>query len=96
LAAEPTSNGELQHPPATVAHAAAIAPRRRLLLSLPLPRSPVVAAAGGLTAGAVVLAVVRAVRVRRSLRIGRGRRRDLQRSVVATRSFLVDVHLLGR
>jgi len=57
----------------------------------------VVAAAGGVLAGAATVAAVRAVsaagsRARVPRRLGR-RRRD---NVVASRSFLVDVHLLGR
>ena len=58
--------------------------------------SAVAAAAGGLVAGAATVAVVRATRgssgrkpVKRS---GRGQR---PQRVVASRSFLVDVHLLG-
>ena len=59
--------------------------------------SAVAAAAGGLVAGAATVAVVRATRggssgrkpVKRS---GRGQR---PQKVVASRSFLVDVHLLG-
>lgn len=59
--------------------------------------SAVVAAAGGLVAGAATVAAVRATRggsggrkpVKRS---GRGQR---PQKVVASRSFLVDVHLLG-
>jgi len=52
--------------------------------------------ASGVTAGAVMVALVRAIRGRRRARIGRRRRRELRRTVVGTRSFLVDVHLLGR
>jgi hypothetical protein len=51
-------------------------------------------AAGGVTAGAVIVAIARAIRGRRR-RFGR-RRGELRRTVVGTRSFLVDVHLLGR
>jgi hypothetical protein len=61
-------------------------------------RSAAIAAAGGVLAGAATVAAVRAVssaasrpRVPRRL----GRRRDRQ-NVIASRSFLVDVHLLGR
>jgi hypothetical protein len=61
-------------------------------------RSAALAAAGGVLAGAATVAAVRAVsaagtkgRAPRRL----GRRRD-RRDVVASRSFLVDVHLLGR
>ena len=65
----------------------------------PEVKSAAIAAAGGVLAGAATVAAVRAVtgaatktRARRSLA---GRRRDRQ-NVVASRSFLVDVHLLGR
>jgi hypothetical protein len=60
-------------------------------------RSAAIAAAGGVLAGAATVAAVRAVsaagsRTRSPRRFSR--RRD--RNVVASRSFLVDVHLLGR
>ncbi len=48
-------------------------------------------AATGFAAGIATIAVVRRRRVRRA---ARGRRRALGR-VVASRSFLVDVHMLG-
>lgn len=90
-------NGELEQAPVPVARdARALVPRRRLLLALPLPRTPVAVAAGGLTATAAVVAIVRALRHRRLVKVGRRRRKEIQRSVLATRSFLVDVHLLGR
>jgi hypothetical protein len=62
-------------------------------------RSAAIAAAGGVLAGAATVAAVRAVSAagskahspRRLVR----RRRD-RPNVVASRSFLVDVHLLGR
>ncbi len=61
-------------------------------------RTAALAAAGGVLAGAATVAAVRAVsavgsRNRAPRRLGR--RRD-RRDVVASRSFLVDVHLLGR
>ncbi len=59
-------------------------------------RSAALAAAGGLVAGAATVAVVRASRgssTRRAAR--RGRAKDRPVKVVASRSFLVDVHLLG-
>jgi hypothetical protein len=61
-------------------------------------RSAAIAAAGGVLAGAATVAAVRAVsavgsRPRSPRRLSR--RRD-RRDVVASRSFLVDVHLLGR
>jgi hypothetical protein len=57
--------------------------------------SPIaVAAAGGAAAGVAVVAVARAARAqRRPPRRGLFRRRE---KVVASRSFLVDVHVLGR
>lgn len=61
-------------------------------------RTAVVAAAGGVLAGAATVAAVRAVtavasRKRPARRLGR---RERHPNVVASRSFLVDVHLLGR
>jgi hypothetical protein len=61
-------------------------------------RSAVVAAAGGVLAGAATVAAVRAVtavagRKRAPRRLSR---RERHNNVVASRSFLVDVHLLGR
>jgi hypothetical protein len=58
---------------------------------------PLAVAAGGAAAGVAVVAVARAARVARSAR--RPPRRGLFRrreKVVASRSFLVDVHVLGR
>jgi hypothetical protein len=52
-----------------------------------------VAAAGGAAAGLAVFAVARARSLRRPPRRGLFRRRE---KVVASRSFLVDVHVLGR
>ena len=65
----------------------------------PEVRTAAIAAAGGVLAGAATVAAVRAVsgvaaKARAPRRLG-GRRRERQ-SVVASRSFLVDVHLLGR
>jgi hypothetical protein len=63
-------------------------------------RTAAIAAAGGLIAGAATVAAVRAV----SAASGRGQSRGLRRrrrheqpvKVLASRSFLVDVHLLDR
>ena len=91
-----SSNGELKNAPVPVARpVATLEPRRRLLLALPLPRGPVALAASGVTAGAVLVAIARIIRGRRGVRLGR-RRGEVRRTVVGTRSFLVDVHLLGR
>jgi len=65
----------------------------------PEVRTAALAAAGGVLAGAATVAAVRVVssaaaRVRPQRRSpGRGRGRE---NVVASRSFLIDVHLLGR
>ncbi|MBS1879908.1 MAG: hypothetical protein JST31_10365 [Actinobacteria bacterium] len=62
-------------------------------------RTAAIAAAGGVIAGAATVAAVRAVSAvssrPRSPRRPRLRRRERQ-NIVASRSFLVDVHLLGR
>ncbi len=60
-------------------------------------KTAAIAAAGGVLAGAVTVAAVRAVgaaasRKRSPRRLGR---RERPSNVVASRSFLVDVHLLG-
>jgi hypothetical protein len=60
-------------------------------------RTAVMAAAGGVLAGAATVAAVRAVgavaaRKRTPRRLARRERPN----IVASRSFLVDVHLLGR
>jgi hypothetical protein len=62
-------------------------------------RAAAIAAAGGLVAGAATVAAVRAVRGAGQARRQRGRRvltrRPEQSNIVASRSFLVDVHILG-
>lgn len=65
----------------------------------PEVKTAVLATAGGVLAGAATVAAVRAVtgaaaKARGPRRLA-GRRRERQ-NVVASRSFLVDVHLLGR
>ena len=62
-------------------------------------RTAAIAAAGGVLAGVATVAAVRAVGAATSRGNGsRGllRRRERPAKVVASRSFLVDVHLLGR
>ena len=61
-------------------------------------RTVAMAAAGGIVAGAATVVVAKAVSKvaspsKRSKRTIAGRKRD---DVIASRSFLVDVHLLGR
>jgi hypothetical protein len=62
-------------------------------------RTAAVAAAGGVLAGAATVAAVRAVGAIASRRRSTSRRpsrRERPAKVVASRSFVVDVHLLGR
>ena len=64
-------------------------------------RTVALAAAGGVVAGAATVAAVRAVRGggRRSRGrglLGRRQEREVPQRILASRSFLVDVHLLGR
>ena len=97
MSADPTHNGGISNAPVPVAGPArALEHPRKLILALPLPRGPVAVAAGGLTASAIVLSLTRVLRRRRRARLSRRGRKELRRSVVGTRSFLVDVHLLGR
>jgi hypothetical protein len=93
---DPTINGELDHASLPAAGPVrAVEARRDLLPALPLPRGLVVAG-GGFLAGVVTLMTFRALRGRRMLRRRRADRKELvTRKVVAKRSFLVDVHLLG-
>jgi hypothetical protein len=93
-----SGNGELRYAPVRIVpRSQALEPVQRLLPELRLSSSAVVAGAGFL-AGAAALATVRAARTRRQLKRGRKRsgRAIERRRVVGTRSFLVDVHLLGR
>jgi hypothetical protein len=62
-------------------------------------RTAAIAAAGGVVAGAATVAAVRAVRgTARPKRSGLLRRKQERKlgEVVASRSFLIDVHVLGR
>ena len=97
MPADPTTNGGLRHAPVPVARPTrALEQPRRLVLALPIPRGPLAVAAGGVTVSAVLVGLTRVLRRRRQARLGRRGRKELRRSVVGTRSFLVDVHLLGR
>jgi hypothetical protein len=59
-------------------------------------RTAAIAAVGGVLAGAATVAAVRAVGSGKRAGKRLGRRRGRRDNVVASRSFLVDVHLLGR
>ena len=60
-------------------------------------RTAAIAAAGGIVAGAATVVAVRAVRGGTTRTAKRtGVRRRMERQVVASRSFLIDVHVLGK
>jgi hypothetical protein len=62
-------------------------------------RTAAIAAAGGVVAGAATVAAVRAVRgTAKTKRSGLLRRKQERKlgEVIASRSFLIDVHVLGR
>lgn len=63
-------------------------------LALPEARTAAIAAVGGVLVGAATVATVRAIAKKPLGRVLPGRKR--RQKVVASRSFLVDVHLLGR
>ena len=71
--------------------------RRGFLPAIRLPRGPAALAAGGVASVLAVL-TLRVLRSRRgATMVRRGRKRKAPaRNVVGTRSFLVDVHVLGR
>jgi hypothetical protein len=97
MSVDPSPNGGVSHAPVPVARPVrALEQRRRLVLALPMPRGQLAVAAGGLTASAVLVTLARALRRRRRAKVGRRRGKELRHKVVGTRSFLVDVHLLGR
>jgi hypothetical protein len=58
--------------------------------------SAALAAAGGIVAGAATVAAMRAARSPRRRSRRRLAKRTPQRDVIASRSFLVDIHLLGK
>jgi hypothetical protein len=60
----------------------------------PTPAQAAAVAVTGFAAGAATIAVVRARKARKAARRGRKERKALG-EVRATRSFLVDIHLLG-
>jgi hypothetical protein len=97
MSAHPTSNGELEHAALPAAGPVRVLePRSRWLPALPLSNA-LVAVGGGFLAGVFALATLRALRTRRRLRSAGGARKELiTRRVVGKRSFLVDVHLLGK
>jgi hypothetical protein len=75
---------------------ARVSERDAITVWTPEVKTAALAAAGGIVAGAATVAVVRATSSRGSAMKRRGRR-GLRRdqNIIASRSFLVDVHLLG-
>jgi hypothetical protein len=63
------------------------------VLALPEARTAAIAAVGGVLVGAATMATARAIAKKP---LGRGLPGRRRQKVVASRSFLVDVHLLGR
>jgi hypothetical protein len=63
-------------------------------------KTAVIAAAGGLVAGVATVAMAKAARgagTRRAVsKAMRRQRRDRPANIIASRSFLIDVHVLGR
>jgi hypothetical protein len=97
MSVEPSQNGGLHHAPVPVAEPPrALEQPRKLVVALPLPRGTLAVTAGSVTVSALVIGLTRALFRRRRTRLSRRGRKELRRSVVGTRSFLVDVHLLGR
>ena len=95
VSVEPTANGEIDRASLPSAGPVrALEPRRALLPAIPLPAG-LVLAGGGALAGLVTMLTLRALR-RRITRRRNGGKELVTRRVVGKRSFLVDVHLLGR
>jgi hypothetical protein len=91
-----SDQAEVRHLP-VLADVQEARPLERTYPRLPVP-APVAAAAGGFLAGVAAFVLVRVLRRparahTRSIRAGRGRE---GREVAASRSFLVDIHLLKR
>jgi hypothetical protein len=88
---DPAEEGRVRPLPATVDERAEISAWKGEA------RTAAIAAAGGLVAGAATVAIARVTRGGSSKRVSRrGRPKDRQVKVLASRSFLVDVHLIDR
>jgi hypothetical protein len=89
--AVPVPEGAPAHePPSTPA----VAPRAGMVQASPVAVQAAAVAVTGFAAGAATVAVVRRRRARKAL--GRRKDRKALADVRATRSFLVDIHLLNR
>jgi hypothetical protein len=90
----PELEGEPAEEAATRRLPAPVDDRSELSLWREEMRTAAIAAAGGLVAGAATVAVVRATRGSGGKRAARRRPKERPVKVLASRSFLVDVHLL--
>jgi hypothetical protein len=70
-------------------------PVRSLVVAAPVAVQAAAVAVTGFAAGAATVAVVRRARSRKQVRRLRRKDKGFSREVLASRSFLVDVHLLG-
>jgi hypothetical protein len=100
--ADKEGDGEVRHLPVlaseTAPESAAAEPRPLEPFRAPLP-APLIAAAGGFVLGVATYLVVRAIRAATSparVLARRRRKRAKGLDIAASRSFLVDVHLLKR
>jgi hypothetical protein len=90
--AAPEAGGEVRHLPVP-----AEAPATRVVdRSRPAVTTPVVAATGGMLMGMLTMTLLRVFRRRQRTVVLRRRRGDRALEVAASRSFLVDVHLIRR
>lgn len=91
------AEAEVRHLPVQVVDATPVERESSALDVLREVPAPVLAAGAGFVAGIVVLTAVRVLRaLRHPTRMLPSRRRAAKIDVAATRSFLVDVHLLNR
>ena len=92
-AAQPEAFEEVDAVPVLAEDAAPLVPRPSAGAGTVVVRQAAAVAATSFAAGVVTVAAVRAGRAVRARR--RARRKAAQLPVLATRSFLIDVHLLG-
>ena len=91
------AEADARHLPVQVVDATPVEREPRALDAIRDLPAPVLAASAGFIAGVVTLTAVRVLRaLRHPSRILPSRRKAAKIDVAATRSFLVDVHLLNR
>jgi hypothetical protein len=92
-AAQPEAFEEVDAVPVLAEDAGSLVPQPNAAAGVVVARQAAAVAATSFAAGVVTVAAVRAGRAVRARR--RARRKASQLPVLATRSFLIDVHLLG-